>query len=303
MVENERKCEGHESCSGDCSSCEHNCSHSSCTGDCSSCEHSCGDKSSFLVQINDKSKIKLVLGVLSGKGGVGKSLVTSLLATKLAQEGLKVGILDGDITGPSIPKAFNIHENAYQEDGLIKPAITKGGIKLISSNMLLENEDDPIIWRGSLICSLLTQFYKDVKWEKLDVLLIDMPPGTGDVSLTTFQSFPIDGVIMVTAPQDLVSMIVKKSITMVEMMNIPVLGVVENMSYVVCPNCDEKIYIYGQKDDKEFKSRYGYDRLGQIPFDAKLTTLVDEGRIEEYQGEYLETLVDMIKDMEDMKYE
>ena len=299
-MEENKKCYGSEGCSGDCSSCAHN----SCSGDCSSCGHSCGgSKEDFLVKLNEKSSIKLVLGVLSGKGGVGKSLVTSLLATKLSKAGLKVGILDGDITGPSIPKAFNIHEPAYQEGGLILPAVTKGGIKLISSNMLLESEDDPIIWRSSLICSLLTQFYRDVRWEKLDVLLIDLPPGTGDVSLTTFQSFPLDGVIMVTAPQDLVSMIVKKSINMVEAMNIPVLGVVENMSYVVCPNCDEKIYIYGNKSSLEFKQRYGYERLDQIPFDGKLTSLVDNGQIEDYQGNYLDTVVDMVKEMRDLKYE
>ena len=292
MNENEKKQnEECSSCSGDCSS---------CSGDCSSCSHK---KQDLRVQINDKSKIKLVIGVLSGKGGVGKSLVTSLLASKLSKEGLKVGILDGDITGPSIPKAFNVHEFAYQENNLINPALTKGGIKLISSNMLLENEDDPIIWRGSLICSLLTQFYKDVNWGKLDVLLIDMPPGTGDVSLTTFQSFPIDGVIMVTTPQDLVSMIVKKSLHMVEAMRIPVLGVVENMSYVVCPNCDEKIYIYGKNDENSFKDKYGYECLGQIPFDSKLTSLVDSGKIEEFEGHYLDEAVDMIIDLESLKYE
>ena len=299
-MEEQKKCQNSSSCSGDCD----NCPHSSCSGDCSSCSSKCGgSKEDFLVQLNDKSKIKLVIGVLSGKGGVGKSLVTSLLASKLQKAGLKVGVLDGDITGPSIPKAFNVHEHAYQDSGLILPAETKSGIKLISSNMLLDCEDDPIIWRSSLICSLLTQFYKDVRWEKIDVLLIDMPPGTGDVSLTTFQSFPLDGVIMVTAPQDLVSMIVKKSITMVELMNIPVLGVVENMSYVVCPTCDEKIYIYGNKSNQEFKERYGYERLDQIPFDAKLTSLVDQGKIEDFDGHYLDNVVDMIKDMEDMKYE
>lgn len=271
-----------------------------CNGDCSHCSHKQQD---LRVQINDKSNIKLIIGVLSGKGGVGKSMVTSLLANKLNKAGLKVGILDGDITGPSIPQAFNIHEPAYQEDNLIVPAVSKNGIKIISSNMLLEHEDDPIIWRGTLIANLLTQFYKDVKWGKLDVLLIDMPPGTGDVSLTTFQSFPMDGVIMVTTPQDLVSMIVKKSINMVEMMNIPVLGLVENMSYVLCPNCSEKIYIYGQQNDNLFKHKYGYDRLEQIPFDSELTRYVDEGNIEDYDGKYLDNVVDMIRSMEDLKNE
>ena len=299
-MENQKKCSNSSMCTDDCSSCQYN----HCSGDCSSCVDKCGKyKEDLLIPLNDKSKIKLVIGVLSGKGGVGKSLVTSLLASKLAKSGLKVGVLDGDITGPSIPKAFNVHECAYQEDGLIIPAETKTGIKLISSNMLLDNEDEPIIWRGSLLCQLLTQFYKDVKWGKLDVLLIDMPPGTGDISLTTFQSFPLDGVVMVTTPQDLVSMIVKKSIRMVELMNIPILGVVENMSYVLCSKCNDKIYLYGNKANHEFKSCYGYDRLDQIPFDAKLTSLVDQGQIEDFNGNYLNQLVNMIIDMGDIKYE
>ena len=273
---------------------------SSCSGDCSKCSHK---KADLRVKLNDKSKIKLVIGVLSGKGGVGKSMVTSLLATKLNKIGLKVGVLDGDICGPSIPKAFNIHECAYQDSGLILPAVTKGGIKLISSNMLVENEDDPIVWRSALVCSLLTQFYKDVRWEELDVLLIDLPPGTGDVSLTTFQSFPIDGVIMVTTPQDLVSVIVKKSLHMMEMMNIPVLGLVENMAYVKCPDCGKRIDIYGSRSDHEFKQIYNYPRVGQIPFDGELTKLVDEGRIEEYDGDYLDDITYKIKDMGVLKGE
>lgn len=300
MVEN-KNCEHSSSCSGDCSSCEHNCSSSSCSGDCSSCSEKCHDRKSMIVQINDQSDIKLIIGVLSGKGGVGKSLVTTLLASRLNQRGLKVGILDADITGPSIPKSFNFHDFAYQDNGLILPGVTRNGIKIISSNMLLENEDDPILWRGSLICSLLTQFYRDVKWGKLDVLLIDMPPGTGDISLTTFQSIPLDGLVMVTTPQDLVSIIVKKSINMAEAMNIPLLGICENMSYVVCPNCDEKIYIYGNKDNYEFKEKYHYERIGQIPFDSELTKLVDEGKIEEVDKNYVDDIVDMIQNMEELK--
>lgn len=262
-----------------------------CGNDCSSCDKNNQD---LLLKANSSTKIKRIIGVMSGKGGVGKSLVTSLLASKLQKKGLKVGILDGDITGPSIPKAFNIHEHAYQEDGLLLPSKSKSGIKIISSNMLLENEDDPIVWRGSLISSLLTQFYKDVNWGELDVLLIDMPPGTGDVSLTTFQSFPLSGVILVTTPQDLVSLIVKKSINMIEMMNLRILGIVENMSYVICPNCEEKIYIYGKKEDDEFVDLYKYPRVGQIPFDSSLTTYVDKGKIEDFNKSYLDELVEMI---------
>lgn len=285
-MEEEKKC---EDCGEDCS------------GDCEHCSQK--PRQGFKVEMNDQSNIRLIVGVLSGKGGVGKSLVTSLLAEELRKKGMSVGILDGDITGPSIPKSFGIKEPAHQEGELLIPAVTSTGIKVISSNMFLENEDDPIIWRGSLISNLLTQFYKDVKWGTLDVLLIDLPPGTGDVSLTSFQSFPIDGVLIVTSPQELVSMIVRKSIRMVEMMNLPVLGIVENMSYVVCPNCEEKIYVYGKQDSKSFKARYGYERLAQIPFDGAIASQVDKGNIEAMSRTYFDDVVAMIQDMEDLKHE
>ncbi len=285
-MEEEKKCEEcGENCSGDCDHCARK------------------SQTDFRVELNDRSKIRLMIGVLSGKGGVGKSLVTSLLAKELSAKGMKVGILDGDITGPSIPKSFGIHEPAYQEENLLIPAVTSTGIKIISSNMFLENEDDPIIWRGSLISNLLTQFYKDVKWGTLDVLFIDLPPGTGDVSLTSFQSFPIDGVLIVTSPQELVSLIVRKSIRMVEMMNLPILGIVENMSYVVCPNCSEKIYIYGSQDAKSFQSRYGYERLAQIPFDRSIASKIDEGNIESLGQTYFDDVVAMIQNMEELKHE
>ncbi len=283
MAEKENKC---ENCSSECSS--------ECSGNCEGCS---GHKKIPYFELNDKSNIKLILGVISGKGGVGKSLVTSLLATKLNSLGLKVGVLDADITGPSMGKSFGIKDKAYQDNGLILPYVTKKGIKVITTNMLLENDDDPIVWRGSMISSLIGQFYKDVKWEKLDVLLIDMPPGTSDVSLTIFQQIPLGGIIMVTTPQDLVSLIVKKSIHMAETMDIPLLGIVENMSYVVCPNCDEKIYIFGNHSKEELEEKYSYPVLGRIPFDQDINYLVDNGKIEDFSKDYLDELASNIKDL------
>lgn len=290
-----------EDCSGDCEHCSHHSEESSCNGDCSNCSscEGCGhhSKEELRIPLNSKSRIKTIIGVTSGKGGVGKSLVSSLIATMLRKRGYSVGILDADITGPSIPKSFGIKDRAWQEDGLILPAKTKTGIDIISANMLLENDDDPILWRGSLISSLVQQFYKDVFWGEKEVLLIDMPPGTGDVSLTTFQSIPIDGIVFVTTPQDLVSMIVKKSINMAATMEVPIVGLVENMSYVKCPNCDEKIYIYGHKDDNEIESQYGIPVLSRIPFDGEVTSLVDSGNVEGFDKEYIDELIDILSDM------
>lgn len=279
----ENKC---ENCSGNCSS--------ECSGNCEGCS---SKKKIPYFELNDKSNIKLVLGVISGKGGVGKSLVTSLLAVKLNSLGLKVGILDADITGPSMGKSFGIKEKAYQDNGLILPYVTKKGIKVITTNMLLDNDEDPIVWRGSMISSLIGQFYKDVRWEKLDVLLIDMPPGTSDVSLTIFQQIPLAGIVMVTTPQDLVSLIVKKSIHMAETMDIPLLGLVENMSYVVCPNCEEKIYVFGNHSKEEIEEKYSYPLLGRIPFDQEINTLVDKGCIEDFSKDYLDDLATSINDL------
>ena len=263
-----------------------------CNGNCSGCasanpDGSCGASSGSGIQKcvpNKSTKIKKVIGVVSGKGGVGKSFVTSLLASYLNKEGKKVGILDGDIVGPSIPKSFNIHSQAYgNEDRLIVPAETLSGIKLISSNMMLEHEDDPIIWRGSLVSSLLKQFYTDVAWGELEVLLIDMPPGTSDVTLTAFQSLPIDGIIIVTSPQDLVSLIVKKAINMAKMMNIPILGAVENMSYVLCPECGKKIEIYGKSKLEEFTKETGINALAKLPIKEGVSGLIDNGDVEKVE--------------------
>ena len=247
------------------------------------------------LKLNEYSHIKTIIGVVSGKGGVGKSMISSLLAVTLAEKGLNVGIMDADITGPSIAKTFNVKEKAYGQNNLIYPHITeKYNIKVMSSNMLLENDDDPIVWRGSLISNLVKQFYTDVFWGKLDVLLIDMPPGTGDVALTTFQSIPLDGIVMVTTPQDLVSMIVSKACKMANMMNVKIMGVVENMAYVECPNCHEKIYLYGKSKTIDLIKPYNLDLLASLPINPQLTELVNEGRIEEYEGNYLDSVADKI---------
>ena len=269
---------------------------SGCNGECSSCESSSScSVNNFQLKLNDYSHIKTIIGVVSGKGGVGKSMISSLLAVTLAEKGLNVGIMDADITGPSIAKTFNVKEKAYGQNNLIYPHITeKYNIKVISSNMLLENDDDPIVWRGSLISNLVKQFYTDVFWGKLDVLLIDMPPGTGDVALTTFQSIPLDGIVMVTTPQDLVSMIVSKACKMANMMNVKMMGVVENMAYVECPYCHEKIYLYGKSKTIDLIKPYNLDILASLPINPQLTELVNEGRIEEYEGHYLDSVADKI---------
>ena len=233
-------------------------------------------------QLNPNSKIKLVIGIASGKGGVGKSFVTSTLAHKLASKGLKVGIMDADITGPSIPRAFGLKGMLETEDGqFIRPAVTEGGIKAVSLNLLLEDESSPVIWRGPVLSGLVRQFWTDVNWGTLDVLLIDMPPGTGDVPLTVFQSLPLDGLILVSTPQELVSMIVSKAGNMASMMNVNVLGLVENMAYVKCPHCGEELSLFG--DDtvlRKTMEEYKIPLLDKIPLDPSVTALVDSGRTE-----------------------
>ena len=252
-----------------------------CNHDCSNCSQAgnCSDQIQK-AKLNDRSHIKKIVGVLSGKGGVGKSYITSLLAVYLNRQGYKVGIMDADITGPSIPKAFGIKDKAYGEDGLIFPLLSKGGIKVISANCLLENESDPIVWRGPLLGGLIKQFYEDVLWEDLDYLLIDMPPGTGDVALTIFQQLPVDDLIIVTSPQDLVSLIVTKAIKMANMMNIKVLGVIENMSYIRCPDCGKEIKLFGESHLEEFAKEMNFDILAKLPLVSDNTVLVDKGKVE-----------------------
>ena len=254
----------------------------SCNHNCESCGVEGCSSRIEKVKLNEESKIKKTIAVVSGKGGVGKSFVTSLIASALNKEGKKVGILDGDIVGPSIPNSFNIHENTYgNENQHIVPAISEGGIKIISSNLLLENEEDPIIWRGGLVCQLLKQFYTEVAWGELEYLLIDMPPGTSDVTLTTFQSIPLDGIIIVTSPQDLVSLIVKKAVNMAKMMNIPIIGIVENMSYVECPKCNEHIEIYGPSKLEEFTKSTGTKAITKLPIRQSVANLIDKGSAED----------------------
>ena len=256
---------------------------SECTHDCSSCGENCSerkDPQSFLEAPNAMSNIKKVIGIVSGKGGVGKSLVTSLLATAVSKAGKNAAILDADITGPSIPKIFGITEKAKGNDFGILPSKTKGGISVMSINLLLEDDTAPVVWRGPVIGGTVKQFWTDVIWEDVDYMFVDMPPGTGDVPLTVFQSLPVDGIIVVTSPQELVSMIVEKAVNMANMMNIPVLGIVENMSYINCPDCGKQIKLFGESKTNEVATKFNLPLLAQIPFDAKIASLCDKGEIE-----------------------
>ena len=265
---------------------------SECTHDCSTCSSNCASREkpqSLQIPANALSDVKHVIGVVSGKGGVGKSLVTSMLAVLLQREGYKVGILDADITGPSIPKVFGLHnvEVFGDENGMIPPR-TKTGIDMISVNLLLGNDETkPVIWRGAMIAGTVQQFWTETIWD-VDVLLVDCPPGTGDVPLTVFQSLPLDGVVIVSSPQDLVSMIVSKAANMAKMMNVPVLGLVENMSYVKCPDCGKEIKVFGDSHIEEVAEKFGYDLLARIPMDPKLSALVDRGMIELMENDYMD---------------
>lgn len=268
-----------------------------CNHDCSSCA-SRGNCSNEIVKISPAEgiTIKKVIGVMSGKGGVGKSLCTSMLACSLAKQGYKVGILDADITGPSIPQAFGIRQTAMTDGKLIYPAETlRYGIKIISSNMLLESEDTPIIWRGVMIGNLVKQFFNEVNWGvELDFLLIDMPPGTGDVALTTFQFLPIDGIVVMTSPQSLVSMIVKKAINMATEMNIPILGVIENMSYVECKNCKGRNYIFGKSTVKSVVDQFNVELLAELPIREEIAINVDRGNVEAVELEQMDEVASKI---------
>ncbi len=263
-----------------------------CNHDCSNCSENCADRDpkSFLKAPHKKSNIKKVIAVVSGKGGVGKSLVTGLSSVIANRCEYKTAILDADITGPSIPKMFGIEgQVAANEEGIF-PAETATGIKLVSTNLILENPTDPVIWRGPVIGGVVEQFWTDVMWGDVDYMFVDMPPGTGDVPLTVFQSLPVDGIIIVTSPQDLVSMIVEKAVNMANMMNIPVLGLVENMSYLECPDCGKKINVFGDSHIDELAKEKGIEVLGKIPVTPKLAELCDAGEIERFEGNWLETI-------------
>ncbi len=261
---------------------------SECSSDCSSCSADCASKQQdFAAQLADGSKVKHVYAVMSGKGGVGKSLVTSLLASACAAQGHRTAILDADITGPSIPRAFNIKREelmvtgADDETALLVPPVSSNGIRIISANLLVEHEDDPIVWRGSLIASAVKQFYSEVFWDDIEYMFVDMPPGTGDVPLTVFQSLPVEGIIMVTSPQELVSMIVGKAVNMAKQMNIPIIGVVENMSYFECPDNGKRYNIFGESHIDEIATEHGIKVLAKLPIDPNTAKLVDEGRAAE----------------------
>lgn len=271
------------------SECTHNCS--TCGADCPSRK---GEPQDLHEAPNALSSIKKVVGIVSGKGGVGKSLVTCMTAVLLQRRGYHVGILDADVTGPSVPKAFGIHEDVLgNEHGLIPPR-TKTGIDLMSVNLLLDDEKRPVVWRGPVIAGTVKQFWTDVIWNDIDVLLVDCPPGTGDVPLTVFQSLPLDGIVIVSSPQELVSMIVSKAANMATMMNIPVLGLVENMSYVKCPDCGKEIKVFGDSHIEDVAQKFGYDLLARIPMDAKLSALVDRGMIELMENDYMDHAVQQI---------
>ena len=263
------------------------CNNSECTSE--SCAGCSSNNRMKYEPMNSRSQINKVIAVMSGKGGVGKSLVTSSLAAKLKKKGYKVGILDADITGPSIPKMFGLNETANGDGNGLYPVETSSGIKVMSVNLLLEDEEEPVIWRGPVISSVVKQFWSDVYWEELDYLLIDMPPGTGDVPLTVFQSIPVDGAIIVTSPQDLVRLIVKKAYNMVVKMDIPVMGIVENYSYIECPDCGKKIAVFGESKIDEIASEIGVELLGKLPIVPAIAKLADEGRFDEADN----TFVDM----------
>lgn len=269
---------------------------SECTHDCSTCGENCGDRSepqSFLKAPNPAARIGKVYGVVSGKGGVGKSMVTSQLAVLTRRAGRKAGVLDADVTGPSIPKAFGVHRRAMGDERGMLPAETKTGIQLMSVNLLLDDETDPVIWRGPVIGGVVTQFWTEVIWD-VDYLYVDMPPGTGDVALSVFQSIPLDGVIIVASPQELVSMVVEKAVKMAEMMEIPIVGIIENMSYLICPDCGKEIPLFGEGKTQAAADAHHLPLLARMPLDPALAKLTDQGRIEDFQSQYLVPVVEAI---------
>ncbi len=270
-----------------------------CTHDCSSCGQNCPSRSEqkpdFRAQANAHSNVKKVIGVVSGKGGVGKSLVTGMMAVTMRRRGHSAAVLDADITGPSIPKAFGVHGMLGATDDGIIPAASTTGVKLVSLNLLLENETDPVVWRGPVIAGTVKQFWTDVMWGDVDFMFVDMPPGTGDVPLTVFQSLPLDGILIVTSPQELVGMIVEKAVHMAQMMNVPVLGLVENMAYFQCDECGKKHYIFGQSHLEEIAGRNGIAHTAQLPMDPALAAACDAGRIEMFDGVWLEPIADAIE--------
>lgn len=266
---------------------------SDCTHDCETCGQKCG-KEDFMAKPLPTTKIGKMIAVMSGKGGVGKSMVCDLLAVNTLRSGRKVAVLDADVTGPSVPRAFGLKEKAMAtEDGKIYPVVSEQGVKVMSMNLLLDEDDSPVVWRGPVISGAVKQFYTDVVWEDVDYMYVDMPPGTGDVPLTVFQSLPVDGIVIVTTPQDLVSMIVGKAVKMAEMMNVKILGIIENMSYVECPDCGKKIYPYGKSKLEKVAAEYSVPVLDRLPITPELSEKTDDGEIESV-GNYLTGAMNVI---------
>lgn len=270
---------------------------SDCTHDCSTCGSDCASRKQEAIEkelTNQHNKIKRVIGVVSGKGGVGKSMVTSLLAVAMRRKGYNVAIIDADITGPSIPKAFGIKEKATGDENFLMPPVSKSGIPVMSVNLLLEDETDPVVWRGPVLAGVVKQFWKDVVYGDVDYMFVDMPPGTGDVPLTVYQSLPIDGVIIVTSPQELVGMIVGKAIKMAKLMSVPVVGLIENFAYAVCPDCGKHIEVFGKSHLEDTAKQFRLPMLAQLPIDPELTRLTDSGRIEEANTDDLKAAIDLL---------
>ena len=271
---------------------------SDCTHDCSTCGENCPSRTepqSFLKELNPYSSVKKVIAVVSGKGGVGKSLVTSLLASEMQRRGYRCAVLDADITGPSIPKSFGIRQHATGTDEFLIPVTTHSGLQIMSINLILENETEPVVWRGPVIAGAVTQFWTDVLWQDVDYMFVDLPPGTGDVPLTVFQSLPIDGVVIVTTPQDLVGMIVSKAVNMAGMMNVPVLGIVENMSYFRCPDCGHEHNIFGDSKVEAVAASFGIEHFAKLPIDPTVAAKVDAGEVESVPGDEIAPMADVIE--------
>ncbi|MBO4418833.1 MAG: Mrp/NBP35 family ATP-binding protein [Oscillospiraceae bacterium] len=269
---------------------------SECTHDCSTCGQDCSSRTeeSLLAKLNPKSKVRKVYAVVSGKGGVGKSTVTSMLAVAMQKRGCRTAILDADITGPSIPKAFALDSTDAYENGLLAPAITRTGIQVMSLNLLLENETAPVVWRGPVLAGAVKQFWTDVFWDNVDYMFVDMPPGTGDVPLTVFQSLPIDGIILVTTPQDLVSMIVAKAVEMAKLMHLPIIGIVENYAWLTCPDCGKKIEVFGRSHVEEMAEKYDLPVLARLPIDSQVAGFMDAGEAESVDTGDLEDAVNLL---------
>ena len=282
-----------ENCNHECDTCNEQCDErEGCNHDCASCSKDCGER--VEIKPTDDTKITKIIGVLSGKGGVGKSMVSSLLAVELAEKGYKVGIMDADITGPSIPKMFGLNKQLFGDEKGIFPAVSTLGIKVVSINMMLENEDVPVLWRGPILGGIIRQFYTEVHWGELDYLLIDMPPGTSDVAISIIQEIPVDSFVMVTTPSKLVSMVVGKAINMAKQVNKPIVGLIENMAYVKCDECGHEIQIYNNDETSVIAEKYGLEVLAKLPIDPILANFADDGEIENYNVNHLDKLIEKL---------